>query len=248
MDDSPFLNIDGTSIAGVPLAGPIELEELACCFQVTSSSREIAAPEPVFQGDPAWSVERELRDGTKITIRPILPSDRDALREGFARTSLRTRYMRFLGATTELSDAALTYLTNVDQERHVALVATVASPDMKSERGVGVARFIQVEDAPNTVEAAITVADDMQNRGVGTALAHELVRAARARNVQFMRAEVLASNDTMRSMLEEAGAHRVQSGEHENGVVYEIELGPPPFLDRVIAIVRSVARTMGDAM
>ena len=96
-----------------------------------------------FAGDPAWKVVRTLRDGTTVTIRPIAPEDRDELRREFEHTSPQTRYLRFLGVVGELTDAMLTYLTCVDQKDHVALVATVTSPDLKNERGVGVARFIR---------------------------------------------------------------------------------------------------------
>jgi len=152
-----------------------------------------------------------LRDGTTVTIRFLGRDDRGAFRDAFRRTSARTRYLRFMGAVGDLDDKTLDYLTNVDQKDHVAIVATMPSPDMKSERGIGVARFIRTKDAPDVAEVAVTVADEMQSKGVGGALARTLERLARARGIRAFRADVLGSNETMRAILDHAGARRIAS-------------------------------------
>ncbi len=182
-----------------------------------------------------------MRDGTSLTIRFITPDDKQALRDAFHSASARTRYLRFMGMVGELSDETLTYLTNVDQEDHVAIAAVVTSPDLKTERGVGVARFIRMKGSPEIAEAAITVADDMQNKGVGGILAHELERLARARGIRAIRADVLGSNAAMRAILDAAGARRVAS-EDPSVACYEIDLerneGP------LVRILRAAARAM----
>ncbi len=204
--------------------------------------------EDAFTGEPGWKVLRTLRDGTTITIRPIQPEDRDELRREFARTSPETRYLRFLGMPArELSDATLTYLTSVDQLDHVALVATMTSPDLKSERGVGVARFIRLKNAADVAEAAITVVDDMQSRGIGSALAIELEHAARARAIRVIRADVLEGNTAMRGILEHAGAQRVDAGDQPGTLSYDIDIGRAPQPSSVVAILRAISRRLSGA-
>lgn len=66
-----------------------------------------------------------LRDGTLATLRPVVPSDAEAECAFVAGLSQAARFSRFHGAVNGLSDAMARYLTCVDQERHVALVATV---------------------------------------------------------------------------------------------------------------------------
>jgi L-amino acid N-acyltransferase YncA len=207
----------------------------------------MSAPEsdPPFDGDPAWRVRRHIADGTTVLIRPIAPEDRDELQRGFAAMSPRSRYMRFLGITNALSESTVRYLTEVDQKHHVALVAMVQSPDLKTERGVGVARFIRVQGAPEVAEAAITVIDEWQKRGVGTALAVELARAAVACGIKTIRAEVLADNETMIGILEQAGGKRVSA---EDGMVsYDIMLGAEvaPIRERLVRVLRGAAETLG---
>ncbi len=203
------------------------------------------APEDSpFSGDPAWRVTRRLRDGTAITIRPIHPDDRDELRREFERTSPETRYLRFLGVVGELSDATLTYLTHVDQHDHIALVATMVSPDLKTERGVGVGRVIRLKRAPEVAEAAITVVDDMHKRGIGSALALELERAARATGVRVIRAEVLEGNAAMRAILENAGARRVDTGDQAGALSYDIAIEQPRPASSIVDVLRGAAETM----
>lgn len=197
-----------------------------------------------FNGDPNWKVVRTLRDGAPLTVRPIRPEDRDELRREFEHTSPETRYLRFLGIVGQLSDAMLTYLTSVDQKDHVALVATITTPDLKTERGVGVARFIRSQTQPDIAEAAITVADDVQRRGVGSLLAHEIERAARAAGIRVIRADVLETNAAMRAILEGTGATCAHPGESPGTLSYDIELDPAPVRSRLIDVLRGAAQTM----
>ena len=81
--------------------------------------------------------ELVLADGSRVRTRPIKPADRDALADGFARLSAKSRYRRFLGPKPTLSARELTYLTEVDHVTHEAVVAF----DEADGRMVGVARY-----------------------------------------------------------------------------------------------------------
>lgn len=128
-----------------------------------------------------------LRDGTRVSVRPIEPEDRDALVAAFERLSPETRYRRFFGPVNELSPRALDHLTVVDHADHEALVAL-------DEAGaiVGVARYVRIGEGE--AEPAIVVADDWQSRGLGSRLLAQLVGRARAEGVERFRAPVLARN------------------------------------------------------
>jgi acetyltransferase len=179
---------------------------------------------PAFDGDPDWRVHRTTPDGSAYVIRPITPEDRDGLQRAFQEASAQTRYWRFGLASNTLTKAALTYLTNVDQRDHIALVATVTSSDLKDERGVGVARLVRSKEHADVAEAAVAVIDDMQHRGVGRALTFELGRAALARGITKLRAEVLHANTTMCAILDKLGAKPVASEASDGLIVYELDL------------------------
>jgi hypothetical protein len=104
-----------------------------------------------------------LRDGARVVVRPVRPDDRELLLAGFERLGPESRYQRFLAPMAELSEANLAYVIDVDHHDHEALGAI----DPATGGGVGVARFIRCVDRPDTAEAAVTVIDDWQGRGVG---------------------------------------------------------------------------------
>ena len=130
----------------------------------------------------------ELRDGTRIVIRPIEPEDRAALAEGFERLSPESRYRRFFAPVAHLSEHDLDYFTLVDHHDHEALVAVAA----ETGEGVGVARYVRI--GPDVAEPAVVVADDWQGRGVGTRLLEALVERAAQEGIRRFEAPVLAYN------------------------------------------------------
>jgi CRP-like cAMP-binding protein len=149
-------------------------------------------------------VDVTLRDGTRLRIRPILPTDRGKLADtqpGFSRES---HYKRFFSAPP-LSDKVVQYLVDVDYFDHFAWVALAA--DGADEPGVASARYIRERTAPDTAEVAFSVVDDYQGRGLGTLLVGALAVAAAQNGVRRFRARVLAENEPMRAILRRAGAH-----------------------------------------
>jgi RimJ/RimL family protein N-acetyltransferase len=160
--------------------------------------------------------------------------------------SPESRYRRFLHGGAVPTEALLDYLTNVDQDHHVAIGATITSPDLKTERGVGIARFIRLDSRPDVAEAAVTVVDDMHRRGVGTALLRELLRAARCRGIKRIRAEVLAENGPMRAILERVGAEKVMEESGAGTIAWELEIDEhrPAVSSSFFDVLRGAAETM----
>lgn len=151
-------------------------------------------------------VRTTLRDGTRVRVRPIEPRDRDRLAEGMRRLSPRSRYFRFHTTVDELSEDQLTYLTEVDGHDHVAWIAI--DEDHPEVPGIGVARYVRMEDEPGIAEAAITVADEYQGRGAGTLLLGLLARSARENAVRVFRNYVLAENTAMLEVFDRLGGER----------------------------------------
>jgi GNAT superfamily N-acetyltransferase len=165
-----------------------------------------AGPAPGYRIDADYREEHVIEGGAKVTLRLIRPDDGEPLREGFLRLSPTSRYRRFLSGMSELSDDMVRYLTDVDGVNHVAIVATTDSLDLKTEIGLGVARVIRLPGDPTVAEAAVTVSDDAQHKGIGRLLVRTVAEAAYERGVRTIRAEVLATNAPIRRLLDDAGA------------------------------------------
>ncbi len=168
---------------------------------------------------PGWSEEARLGDGTPVLLRTVRPDDKPLLARGFERLSPRSRYRRFFAAKAHLTEAELRYLTEVDGVNHVALGALVAGD------GVGVARFVRLPGRQDVAEAAVTVADDYQGRGLGRLLLSRLATAARERGIRCFRADVLVENRAMLGLLETLALdHRIVASDDE-AVTLELNLG-----------------------
>jgi acyl carrier protein len=141
-------------------------------------------------------------NGTAVTVRPIC-SDDLALEADFVRhLSRQSRYERFMVTLNELAPAKLSYLTDVDQVRHVALVATVDRDGQ--EILVGVVRYV-VDGAGTGCEFAVAIADDWQRSGLAGILMHTLIRIARSRGLATMDGIVLAVNARMLKFTRQLG-------------------------------------------
>lgn len=184
---------------------------------------------------PADGVEVELNDGSWAAIRQIRPEDRNALLRGFERLSPESRYRRFLTPMQTLTASQLTYLTEVDHHDHEAVIALdLATP----ENLVGVGRYVREDD--EHAEAAVTVADDWQGRGLGTALIRILAGRAAEEGIRTFTALLLADNDEMVGLLKGIGEVRVseRAGEAiEVDVPLYSEVAEDPALRSVLRAV-----------
>jgi len=153
----------------------------------------------------------------------VRADDRERLRAGFHKLSPHSRYLRFFTDKPRLTEGELTYLTDVDQERHVAIGAVELDDHGHETDGVGVARLIRYADRPDTAEAAVAVLDDLHGQGLGWLLLERLITAGVERGVRRVRTEFLEGNQPMRSLIEQLG-EPVEVA-HESGVAaMEFEL------------------------
>jgi RimJ/RimL family protein N-acetyltransferase len=156
----------------------------------------------------------ELSDGTRVRIRPVEPADKPRLELALARLSRESVRRRFLAAKPSLSTAELRYLTEVDGDRHIALVAVLEDdPDQIA----AVARCIRTEPGGTTAEFAIVVGDELQGLGLGTALGQALVDAARAVGIWRFTAVTLADNAAVQHLMDGFAA-RLEQRSQQGGV------------------------------
>ncbi|MDI1450317.1 GNAT family N-acetyltransferase [Polyangium sp. 6x1] len=175
--------------------------------------------------DGEYHETRELADGRVVRMRCIRPEDRALLARAFEHLSRESRYRRFLFDVPFLSPSMARYLTEVDGKDHVAIVALVDSLDLKEEEGVGVARFLRLAGGPHIAEAAVTVIDAYQGKGLGRILLEALTLAARERGITIFRSAVLVSNAPMRRILDEAGG--VVHRDEGDTLVIDVPIGDP---------------------
>ncbi|MDQ3732727.1 MAG: GNAT family N-acetyltransferase [Actinomycetota bacterium] len=158
-----------------------------------------------------WEADVVAADGATVHIRPITPDDAEGLLGLHARSSERTRYLRFFGPYPRVSDKDLFRFTNVDHVDRVALVVLLG------DQLIAVGRYERLPDR-DEAEVAFLVEDAHQGRGLGSVLLEHLAAAAQERGIRRFVAEVLAENRKMISIFRDAGYEPTRS--YDEGVVH----------------------------
>lgn len=194
-----------------------------------------------------------LSDGRTAHLRPIRPSDAEALRDFGARLSPETVYFRFFSPRRALSDKEIRHFVTVDYVDRLALVA------LADDELVAVARYdrpraddVAPGESRDEAEVAFVVRDDHQGRGLGTLMLEHLASAAVARGIGRFIADSLPENRRMLQVFRAAGFE--EHAALESGVVrvtMELAAGPE-YAERVDArewraTVRSIERILRPA-
>jgi GNAT superfamily N-acetyltransferase len=174
-------------------------------------------------------VELPLSGGGTVVLLPLAPDDRPYLEEGLSELSPESRYARFGQGLAGLSEHEMAYLSNVDQRKHVAWGAVIG------DEGVGVGRYIVTDDG--SADVAVTVLDDHQGWGIGSALFRALAAVAQADGVPSFQVYVSPDNSRVVEWLGAAGVTLTHADGLVEGVVpldaFEIEDA-----DRIVAAMR----------
>jgi acyl-CoA hydrolase/RimJ/RimL family protein N-acetyltransferase len=163
--------------------------------------------------------EREvnLKNGTRVSIRPSRASDVRSLQGIFYRLPPEDVYTRFFTGLKSLSVSKAEYLCNVDYEKEMAFVVTHG--ERESEKLVGSA-FYAVDQSKNMADVAYMILNEWQGMGLGTLLQERMAEYARSKGIRGFTADILSEN---KAMLKLAG----KCGQVEMKLVdgaYEVEM------------------------
>ena len=152
-----------------------------------------------MSADAGPSVYALLTDGTTIEIRPARPDDLDAVRDMHEKLSPDSLYLRFFSMSPSAAEREARRLCREPAPDHAALLALLDG------ELIGCGSY-ECDDPPSqSAEVALTVADDMHNRGVGMLLLEHLISLARSRGLHAFTAETLSENAPMLRVFADAG-------------------------------------------
>jgi acyl-CoA synthetase (NDP forming)/GNAT superfamily N-acetyltransferase len=177
-----------------------------------------------------WEADVVASDGGIVHLRPILPSDADALLRFHESLSERTRYLRFFGPYPRISPRDLERFTTVDHRSRVAFICLLGDEIIAVGRyeglpGDGGPGGTTGTAGPDSAEVAFVVRDSHQGRGLGSILLEHLAAAARENGLRRFEAEVLIENHQMVRVFRDAG-YQI-SREFAEGVLHlEFDIDP----------------------
>ena len=128
-----------------------------------------------------------------LLVRPLRHGDVPTVRGLFERLGERSRRTRFNGPKPCLSVPELRQLASVDSTHYVLVAYVEGDP-----QAVAIARLVR---EGSSAEIAFAVADEYQQRGIGSALAAELVTDARAAGITEITALVSSDNPAAVALL-----------------------------------------------
>ena len=203
------------------LAGPDGIVALdARVILHPASVKDAALPRPAIRPYPNQYVSTWQGDGTAFTLRPIRPDDEALMVDFHHQLSETSVYMRFflpLKVDVRTTHERLFTKCFIDYDREMALVAEYKD-DTGARRIAGVARMIR-KHSDNSAEVAFLVADQFQNRGLGTHLLERMVAIGRKEGISALEGATLSENYGMKDMFAKAG---FKFAPPEDGVVTAI--------------------------
>jgi acetyltransferase len=137
--------------------------------------------------------------GETLRLRPIRPADAARLVEMVDRSTPEDVRLRFSGGMLHLDRDLATRLSQIDYDRHMALVAETAAGAL-----VGVGRLVEDPEGA-TAEFALMVRSDRQDHGLGRILLQALLDYAAARGLREVWGDVARENARMLDLARDLG-------------------------------------------
>lgn len=165
-------------------------------------------------------IHTRLADDTAVCIRTITPDDDARMRDGIARMSDRSRYLRFFSVQRMPPPKVIERLLAADGHGHIAWGA-IAS-DYPGSPAIGAVHAISDPEAPERAEFSVGVVDDFQDRGVGRLLTATILLDAADEGFVDFRASTLAENAAAIGFMSALGAELI--GREDNVLEYNLPI------------------------
>jgi acetyltransferase len=147
-------------------------------------------------------IERKLKDGTPVLLRPIKPEDEPMWHELLANCSTQTLWFRFSYLFKQSTHEMATRYCFIDYDRELGIVAEVEEEGQR--KLVGATRLV-ADMNHESGEYAVLVVDRWHNRGLGGLLTDYCLEVARRWGVKRVVAETSKDNSRMLALFRNRG-------------------------------------------
>lgn len=154
-------------------------------------------------------IETLAEDGKPICIRSVRQSDEPRMREGIARLSKQSRYLRFFSVQPMPSDSVIERLVDVDGHDHIAWGAIHC--DGIDNPAVAAVHAIRCDDHPRIGEFSVAVIDDYQGIGLARMLTTVLLIHCEVEAICELDIQTLAENMPANRFILSIGGERQES-------------------------------------
>ncbi|MCE2688395.1 MAG: bifunctional acetate--CoA ligase family protein/GNAT family N-acetyltransferase [Rubrivivax sp.] len=199
-------------LASEPRIAEIDINPLLCDAQgalALDARVRVSATGPggaqrfAIRPYPQELVETVTWQGRPLVLRPIRPEDEPQHAAFVERLDPLDMRLRFFYSRRSIGHTEMARLTQIDYEREMAFIATVADTAGREET-LGVARAVADPDNEQA-EFAIVVRSDLKGGGLGELLMRKLITHFRNRGTRRMVGDVLKENERMLELARHLG-------------------------------------------
>ncbi len=192
IDINPIVIKDGRAYA---VHGQIVLD-LNLFLRVGAEHREnlVIAPYP-----KKYIAKHTLKNGVKVTLRPIKPEDENRFNALFKSLSEESVRFRFFETIKEMSHDTLSRYCNLDYDREIAIVAQLEDGSL-----IGVVRLIFDDESKNG-EFAVMVSDSWHGLGLGSKFTDYIIDIGKDLKLEKIYSEISPENTKMLNLCDNKG-------------------------------------------
>lgn len=165
-------------------------------------------------------IHTHLTDGIPVCIREVRKDDESRLKEGIARLSERSRYLRFFSGRQAPPQHVIDRLIDVDGQDHIAWGALRS--DLEDTPALGVVHAFRDADEPTHAEFSVAVIDEYHGRGLARLLTLVLLLDCRREGLEELVVHILSENEAARAMTRSLGG--VWQGQDRGVLEFEIDI------------------------
>jgi GNAT superfamily N-acetyltransferase len=152
-------------------------------------------------------IHTQLNDGTPVCIRQVDKDDEQRLKDGIAKLSPQSRYLRFFSGMREAPPKVIEALITVDGHDHIAWGAL--RMDLPGDPALGVVHAFRDKDDLEVAEFSVAVIDEYHGRGLARLLCAVLLLDCQREGLEHLAVNILPENVPAITLVRSLGAHRM---------------------------------------
>ena len=181
-----------------------------------TNEQELRAPKAIAD----VVVRSVLNNGTVVCLRTITPDDEQLLRDGIAKLSAESRYLRFFSPVPILPDAVIERLVDVDGHDHIAWGAICT--ECEGQPAIGAVHAVRYGDGGRTGEFSVAVVDEFQGQGLARMMTAALLIHCLYEGLTVLDVHILSENAAAKRLVKSLAAE--WTGESAGVAEYRLDV------------------------
>ncbi len=152
----------------------------------------------------AIAVHSVLNNGIAVCLRTITADDEQLLRDGIAKLSAESRYLRFFSPVPVLPDSVIERLVDVDGHDHIAWGAICT--ECEGQPAIGAVHAVRYQGGGGVGEFSVAVVDEFHGQGLARMMTAALLVHCLAEGLTVLDIHILSENAAAKRLIKSLDA------------------------------------------